>query len=229
MTKSPSPSARSANGSSAEQTRLALIQAALRLFGTKGYDGTSTREIAAAAKANIGSIAYHFGGKDGLRAACAQHIVDTVRGVAAKVLAPGEDAGPLTPDAAHKRIETALDTMVSFIIARPEAGEFVQFLLRELAQPTPALDIIYNGVFVPVHSQLCRVWEAATGEPAESERTRITVFTLIGQVVYFRIGRLAVMRRMGWDNIGAQEAGAIVSVVKDNLAAIIASRGKEKP
>jgi AcrR family transcriptional regulator len=229
MTKRPSPSARAANGSSAEQTRLALIHAALRLFGTKGYDGTSTREIAAAAKANIGSIAYHFGGKDGLRAACAEHIVETIRGVAAKVLAPGEDAGPLTPDAAQKRIETALDTMVSFIIARPEAGEFVQFLLRELAQPTPALDIIYNGVFVPVHSQLCRVWEAATGEPAESERTRITVFTLIGQVVYFRIGRLAVMRRMGWDNIGAKEAGAIVSVVKDNLAAIIESRGKEKP
>ena len=31
---------------SAEQTRRALIRAALKLFGTKGFDGTSTREIA---------------------------------------------------------------------------------------------------------------------------------------------------------------------------------------
>ena len=55
--------------SSAEQTRKALVIAALKLFGTVGYDGASTREIAAAANANLGSIAYHFGGKEGLRLA----------------------------------------------------------------------------------------------------------------------------------------------------------------
>ena len=62
---------------SAEQTRQALIRAALKLFGAKGFDGTSTREIAAAARANIGSIAYHFGGKEGLRLACADFIVES--------------------------------------------------------------------------------------------------------------------------------------------------------
>ena len=58
--------------SAADMTRDALVRAALKLFGRQGFDGTSTREIAAEAKANIGSIAYHFGGKEGLRAACAQ-------------------------------------------------------------------------------------------------------------------------------------------------------------
>ena len=65
--------------SPAEQTRLALVRAGLRLFGQRGFDGTSTRQIAAAAKANIGSIAYHFGGKEGLRLAAADHIVETIR------------------------------------------------------------------------------------------------------------------------------------------------------
>ena len=54
------------NPSAADATRLALVMAALKLFGRQGFDGTSTREIATAANANIGSIAYHFGGKDGL-------------------------------------------------------------------------------------------------------------------------------------------------------------------
>ena len=57
---------------------------------------------------------------------------------------------------------------------------------------------IYNGVFEPTHARLCQIWADATGEDAESDRTKITVFTMIGQVVYFRIGREAVMRRMGW-------------------------------
>ncbi|RVA02654.1 TetR family transcriptional regulator, partial [Mesorhizobium sp. M7A.F.Ca.US.001.02.1.1] len=37
----------------AEMTRAALVQAALKLFGRQGFDGTSTREIAAEARANI--------------------------------------------------------------------------------------------------------------------------------------------------------------------------------
>ncbi len=65
---------------SVEQTRAALIHAALQLFGSKGFDATSTREIAALAKANIGSIAYHFGGKEGLRLAAADYIVETIQG-----------------------------------------------------------------------------------------------------------------------------------------------------
>jgi AcrR family transcriptional regulator len=212
--------------SPAEQTRRALVLAALKLFGRKGFEGTSTREIAAVANANIGSIAYHFGGKDGLRMAAADHIVETIQAIAGPVLGRVDqsiEAG-LDREAAHRQLAAAVERMVGFVVARPEAGEIVQFLLRELSHPTEALDRIYSGVFEPTHKRLCRIWEEATGEPAESERTKITVFTLIGQVIYFRIGREAVMRRMGWSEIGEREAGAVVDVVRANLDAILAAR-----
>ncbi len=213
---------------SAEQTRLALVRAGLALFGAKGFDGTSTREIAALAEANIGSIAYHFGSKEGLRAACADHIVAAIEHMAAGALdrfsADMEDM--VSPAVAQEAFAEALERMVNFVVARPEAGEIVQFVLRELAHPTAALDRIYSGVFEPTHRRLCQLWQHATGEPAESDRTKITVFTLIGQVVYFRIGREAVMRRMGWAEIGPAEAGAITAVARANLDAILAAHGK---
>ena len=131
--------------------------------------------------------------------------------------------------AATAQLNAALERMVGFIVAQPEAGEIVQFVLRELAHPTSALDTIYKGVFEPTHIRLCQIWADATGEDAESDRTKITVFTMIGQVIYFRIGREAVMRRMGWKNIGPKEAGAVIAVVKDNLAAILAARKGAKP
>jgi AcrR family transcriptional regulator len=212
---------------SSEQTRKALIAAALRLFGEKGFDGTSTRDIAAAAKANIGSIAYHFGGKEGLRAACAAFIVETIQTVAAQALAA--ESAAESEAAAAGRLEAAVRRMVGFIIARPEAGAIVQFVLRELAHPTAALDTIYNGVFEPTHRRLCEFWAEATGEDAESERTKIVVFTMIGQVIYFRIGREAVMRRMGWSEIGPREADAVASVAADNLSAVLAAHKRPKP
>ena len=47
---------------------------------------------------------------------------------------------------------------------------------------------------------------------------------MIGQVIYFRIAREAVMRRMGWTAIGPAEAGMVVDVVRDNLDAVLAAR-----
>ena len=224
MSKQPNPKRPPRETSPADQTRAALVQAALKLFGRHGFDGTSTREIAAEAKANIGSIAYHFGGKEGLRAAAADFIVETIQGIAGQALGAAQAGAPSSPEAARAQLFAALARMVGFVVASPQAGEIVQFVLRELSHPTAALDRIYAGVFEPTHRRLCQIWEQATGEPAESEATRLTVFTIIGQVIYFRIGREAVMRRMGWREIGDTEAAKVVAVATDNLRAMLAAR-----
>jgi AcrR family transcriptional regulator len=208
--------------SPADQTRAALLQAGLRLFGRKGYEGTSTREIAALAKANIGSIAYHFGGKEGLHLACADFIVETIQSIARPVLA--EAATAATPEAAAEGLKQSMGRIVSFFVASPEVGDFAQFVLRELSVPSPALDRLYTGVIAPTHMQLCTIWEQATGEPAESEATKIRMFTMIGQVVYFRVAREAVFRRMGWTDIGPEQARAIASIAAGNLSAVLSSR-----
>ncbi len=227
----PAPSGRKAASPAADETRGALIQAALRLFGRQGFEGTSTRKIAAAANANIGSIAYHFGSKEGLREAAADHIVETIKTVAAETLGDVRTpaASSLDPDAARARMFSTLERMVGFFVANPEAGDIAQFVLREASQPSAALDRIYQGVFEPLHRRFCLMWEQATGEPAESERTKLTVFTLIGQVVYFRLGREVVMRRMGWSDIGAREAAKVLSVTHANIGAILASRKDATP
>ena len=209
-----------------EQTRQALIGAGLALFGEKGFDATSTREIAAAAEANIGSIAYHFGNKQGLRIACANHIVDTVAGVAGRALSRPGDL-PQDPEAARAALASIIETMAAFLLTRQEADAFVQFLLREIAQPGKTVEIIYDGVFFPVHSRLCQLWEDATGEPAESEAARITVFTLIGQVIYFRIAKPIVLKRMGWSRFGAQEVAKIVAVAAASMHLLAADRAGE--
>jgi AcrR family transcriptional regulator len=46
--------------------RQALLEGALRCIEERGYGEVTTRDIAQAAKANVASIAYHFGSKDAL-------------------------------------------------------------------------------------------------------------------------------------------------------------------
>lgn len=54
---------RSANASDS------IVQSALRLFGERGIDATSLREVAKAAEVSPALVVHHFGGKEGLVAA----------------------------------------------------------------------------------------------------------------------------------------------------------------
>lgn len=217
-------SSQTLNLSGAEQTRAALIRAALLLFGRNGFDGTSTREIAATAKANIGSIAYHFGGKEGLRMAVADYIVGTVHAIAGRAREQVPEGAALSGEAAERAMIAMIERMFDFFVVKPEAGDIVPFVLREMAGPSPAFDRIYRGMMEPLHLHCCRLWEAATGEPADSEETRINVFMMIGQILYFRLAREAVRRRMDWPDIGPQQGAKIAGIAVGNVRTLLAAR-----
>ena len=210
----------------AEATRAALVQSALDLFGAKGFEATSTREIAAAAGANLASIAYHFGGKDGLRTACANSVVATIGEIFARAGGEAAEVERLTPDEARGRLARIAEAVIDAIVARAEAKAIARFVLREMFEPSAAFERLFLGAFAPMHARACAIWSRATGSAEESETTRLAVFALIAQVVYFRIARPAILRRMGWTDIGEAEAAAIKRVVIGNLnAAIAQARG----
>lgn len=200
-----------------EGTAADLIGAALGLFGRKGFAATSTREIATAAGTNVASIAYHFGSKEGLRRACGDEVARRVGHVLA-----GPTAAPATsPDDAAARMEAILRAMAAFILTSGEADPILPFMLRELAEAGPVLDAVYGTMMEPAHRRFCALWAAATGQEAESPRTRLLVFSLIGQLLYFRIGRPIVARRMGWETLGPAEAEAIADLLAANLGSLL--------
>jgi hypothetical protein len=158
-------------------------------------------------------------------------VVATIRTVAEAVLRPEDEAAfaGLTQHQARDRLGAIIERMAAFILTNPRANLVVRFMLREMIQPSVALDIIYGGIIEPTHKRLCRLWAAATGEAPESEGVRLAVFAMMGQVLYFRIGREIVLRRMGWQNLGKDEAGAIVSVLRGNLDALLEAGEERSP
>src|SRR3984885_15506873 len=57
---------KSVRASEQEDARARLIDAAIKLFADKGYEGTSVRDLATAAGVNVAAGSYHFGSKDEL-------------------------------------------------------------------------------------------------------------------------------------------------------------------
>ena len=59
-----------------DETRLRIIEAAIESFGEHGFDGASTRDIAARAGVNAPALQYYFENKEGVYRACAEYIAD---------------------------------------------------------------------------------------------------------------------------------------------------------
>jgi AcrR family transcriptional regulator len=77
--RSATPRARTARGA---RTREALLDAAERLWGDRGIDGVSLREIRlAAGQRNSSVLQFHFGDKRGLRRALAQRHVPRIAAI----------------------------------------------------------------------------------------------------------------------------------------------------
>lgn len=205
--------------SGAEITRTALIDAAIRLFGERGYDAVSTRDIADLAAANIGSIAYHFGGKPGLRLACAEHVIANIAAtVGPAFLRP---LPPLTPDQALETIERMMRVFTNFWMVSEGSQSFVNFMLREMLVKGEVSELFYSVWMKPMHKRFCELFGIATGRDPCSHEVKIAVFSFIGQVFHFRVGQPLIMRRLEWDELGEREAEHVVEGLVRNTRAIV--------
>lgn len=202
-------------------TRDRLIEAGFHLFGQSGFEGTSTRALAGRAETNVASIAYHFGGKGGLREACAHAIADRIS-LAWDSAAPA--SAPDSPEAAEAEIERILRGLVHLIVATPESRDMVTFVLRDMTGPGAVVELLYSEVVQQRHRALCRLWGTATGRDPEDDDVRISVFASVGQILYFNLALPLVQRRMGWEHAGPEQAERIADTVTANLSAILESQ-----
>jgi AcrR family transcriptional regulator len=195
-------------------TRTRLLEAGLDHFGRVGFEGANIRAIAAAAGANIAAINYHFGGKRGLYLAVANHIVEGISAaigpIAAEIIAIA--AKPrLAPAEARAALEQFVRTAGRLLATSPQAERWARFILREQLDPTDAFEIIYNCIMGRMHRTLTALVAAVLELDPESEQARLEAFSLLGQALIFRFARAAVLRRMGWEAIGEEEADRIVA------------------
>lgn len=200
-------------------TALALIEAATELFGQRGYSATSIRDVAALAGTNLASIAYHFGNKEGLRQACAFEFARKLSGAFASVVEPHDPS----PDQAADTIGQLLRVVVPFILASAQSQAMVSFLVRELFEKGTTADLLYDHFVAPSHARICRLWAVATGRDPEDPRVKLRVFSMIGQILYFRVATPFVRRRLEWTDMGVPEIREITDLLTENLTALLAA------
>jgi TetR/AcrR family transcriptional regulator, regulator of cefoperazone and chloramphenicol sensitivity len=73
--------------------RARIRDAAIRLFGERGIEGASIRDIAAEAGVSSGLVRHHFGSKEALRDACDRYAKDRMIQIGAELTQDGDLTG----------------------------------------------------------------------------------------------------------------------------------------
>ena len=164
-----------------EQSRERLLRVALALFAQKGFEKTSTREIAEAAQTNIAAISYYFGDKAGLYRA----VFFESQG------SPTEDIARYTDPGLS--LEQALLALYASFLEPLRQGELARQCMklhaREMIEPTGLWEEEISTGIRPMHDALvavlCRHFQL---RKADDDVHRLAV-CIAGLGVHMHVGR----------------------------------------
>lgn len=207
------------------ETRAQLIEAALDIFGRTGFEGATTRIIAKEANANLAAIVYHFGSKEALHLAVAEHVGHCIRdSVAPALQAAATPEAVASPEAAKNMLLHLVGTHIDVMLGNADAERWSRFIVREQMQPSAAFDVLYSIMEHAIDIGT-RLVATALGR-REDEEARLTVLAIFGEVLVFRVAQALVLRRMGWTEITGRERTKIRKIVFRHVEAILAAGAK---
>ncbi|OCC22478.1 hypothetical protein MB02_16600 [Croceicoccus estronivorus] len=204
-------------------TQLVLLETAIDRFGRLGFDGASTRAIAAAAKTTMSSITYHFGGKEGLYLAAADHIGRSIGEKMQPHLDGIQADFPANREAAVLAVQDLAVTL-SRMMVDPASEPWVRFMLREQFDPSEAFDRIYEQSLGRICGVLARLVAVARPDLDEAG-CAATSIQILSQALILRAGRATVCRVMGVAELEGPAFDTLLVTLRANVRAILLPDG----
>lgn len=146
---------------------------ALRLFGQRGPDAVTVRDVAAAAGVSPALVIRHYGSKDGLRDAVDQHVARVFEVMLAEATAPTGDH-PFGPE--------AVPSMVEAVAGHLPAGSAVPgYLGRLLLAGGPAGAALFGKLYSLSRDVLAEMARAGVADAGADPEVR-AAFLLVNDL-----------------------------------------------
>ncbi|MGD9638009.1 MAG: CerR family C-terminal domain-containing protein [Alphaproteobacteria bacterium] len=203
-------------GKGQKDTKYKLIIAGINLFGEYGYKGTSTRMLTNYAKVNLASIPYYFGSKEQLYKAVIEYIVDrivdntgSVRDELKYILNQPQ------PDLlkAKQLFKSIIEKIVAMFVETDDTKSWLQIMLREQSNPSPAFEIVYSRQIKPMQELITTMIGLCTQINPESDEAKVRCQAFIGQILGFFVARSSFMRQMGTKKLNESQIEIIHKVI----------------
>lgn len=205
-----------------EDTRRRILESALEVFASEGYEGASTRVLAERAGVNLPAIQYYFGSKEGLYRAVIENIVEDNEAHMAPFSAKVYAALAAPATSAEELLDLLCGMLEAFValISGGEQNEARRMLFaRAEIERTAGLDLLHkNGmrqIFEPCLALVTRLLDL----PADDQTAMLRTLTLMGQVTVFC--NQCVRQTLELSELHDERVRLIQALVRANTLAIL--------
>jgi AcrR family transcriptional regulator len=170
------------------ETRTRILEAAASIFAEHGFAATTIRMICGLARVNLAAVNYHFGSKEGLYS-------ETIRFVRRRAYDRYPTTYGLSPDATAE--EKLLAFIRSFLLRTTcdeRTLEFGTLVMRELVEPTSALDMMVDEGIRSLFGQLVDIVRSLMGTTIAEETVLACSRSIISQCLFYLFSRPVINR-----------------------------------
>lgn len=167
-----------------EETREAILSAALDIFSRRGFEGASLRDIAAAAGLEHSLVRYHFTDKAGLWRAAMSHLIALMD---AHMLESWRTARTQPP---VERFRTMVAAYVRYCARHPEHA---RIMVHETMGDSDRVTWIADHIIAPQHRRMARLLEILMDEghiPRSPVRPLIYMLSAAAQAPFTLAGEV---------------------------------------
>ncbi len=165
---------------SARDPREALLAAAGETFADAGYESATVKEITERAGVNVAAVSYYFGDKQGLYVEVLRQSLHNGR------LALPPECDDLPPE---ERLTRYIVSFMNSLIASGKPGWCGRIMIRELAQPTPALPQVIEEIIRPNFLLLRQLVADVAGRPLPGDQIDLLTHLVHAQCAHWKISR----------------------------------------
>jgi len=171
-----------------KKARRRLLTAAGRLFADAGLEATSVRQLAREAGVNIAAVNYYFGSKENLYLEVFREQCRKMRERNRDFEVLVEDGErPLTPDEAGEAIRRFIAATMDSLLGQRESERLFGLMVREMSQPTTAMEMVLSEIVGPRHRTLVSLVEKACPSLAGRPEATLHALSIVGQCLYYRL------------------------------------------
>ena len=215
-----------------EETRARIVTAALKMFGERGFEAASTRDIATSAGVNAPALQYYFDNKEGVYLACVEHIAKCIWEAMTDVAARAEKALADNSDDAGL-IEAFCDVqgqLAEFMFTMKDADDWRLFMARLQSGegPEAGFQFIYQHVSGRMSRVLAGIVARLLGRPADDEETLIRTMMISGQSHVFQMARRSVLTKLNWDRIDERRLELLKQVLREHTRVLLRAMAKAR-
>jgi AcrR family transcriptional regulator len=199
-----------------------ILEASLHVFGSAGFKGATTRRIVEEAGVKMPALQYYFGGKEGLYRACAEEVAARYRVVTDRAASDARLAlqAGIGPEQARIHLKDVMGALTGFLAGAKDDQNWTAFVLRELADPGAAFEILFDRLWNPGIDLVATLISRIERRPAPTQENRVHAMLLISGLTAFQSGRNGALRTLRWQGVGPAELATIRAVVERQIDSI---------